>query len=588
MSGSSSGPSAVDLLLHGLTLHGVTHVFGVPGGPLLPFYQALAQQQAIRSVLTKHETGAAFQALGHAQAGRGLPVVCTTTGPGATNALTGVASATSDSVPMLLLTAQISTVSFGRGGLQDSSGGNWGIDTVDMFRSATKLSAMVTHPGQLPRLLRHAIRTARQGRPGAVHLSIPADVMTAPVPGSDPQATAGPVSTAVPVADPTAVAEVAALLQRTDRPVVLAGQGARLAGARASLVRLAERLQLPVATTMKGKSSFPEDHPLSLGVFGFGGHPFAHEYLLSPELDLVLVLGSGLGELATHGWDPRLFAGRHVVQIDLDPLQVGRCHPVDTAVVGDARAVVDELVAHLPAAPARPTDPVRQRVLDRCPRYYQATDLHAQHPRLRASTLVARLSERLPAESLLFLDNGHCLSWVGQYFTSRVPGETFASLNVGAMGYATGAAIGGKLARPDRPVVTVVGDAAFAMNGFEVHTAAEYGVPVVVVVLNNGGHAMVHHVQELVYENSYDSMFRHPLDVAGVARGLGAQVAQITDLVELDAALANALVADGPFVIDAHVGAEEVPWALAGRVETLRDSFSVERRSHAAADSECG
>ncbi|WKU05561.1 thiamine pyrophosphate-binding protein [Micromonospora sp. HUAS LYJ1] len=576
-----------DVILRCLAANRVTHVFGVPGGPLFAFYAALARQDAVRSVLAKHEEGAAFMALGYAQAGGGLGMACTTTSPGATNALTGIASATSDSVPVLLLTAQIATDSFGRGALQDSSGGNWSLDVVDTYRSATKLSAMPAHPAHLPRLARHAIRTALHGRPGAAHLNVPADLLPAAVPtGPLDVDTAVTVTASAP--DPAAVAELARQLTAARRPVLLAGQGAKLAKAGGPLVRLAEWGGIPVATTIKGKSVFPEDHPLSLGTFGFGGHPAAHDHLLSDEVDLVVVVGSGLGELATHGWHPRLLAGRRVAHVDVDPLQIGKHFPTDVGVVGDADAVLRALLERLPTAGPGGAGST-ERIVPRSSRYYRSAALQAGHDRLRASAVVARLSEVLPPETLIFADNGNCLSWLGQYFVCRTPGEIFVSLNVGAMGYASGAAIGGKFARPERPVVALVGDAAFAMNGMELHTAVEYEVPIVWVILNNGGHGMVHNVQSMMYQRSHDALFRHPIDIASVARGLGAAATTVTRLDDLDPAVTAALVADRPHVIDVIVDPEEVPWALRGRAETLRAASATgASRSPASAGTPSG
>lgn len=572
-------PSVADAILWTLAANGVTHLFGVPGGPLFALYEALSRQQQVRSVLAKHEEGAAFMALGYAQARRGLGAVCATTGPGGTNALTGVASATGDGVPMLLVTAQVATSSFGTGALQDSSGGNWSLSLVDVYRSATKLSAMLSHPADLLRLARHAVRTALDGRRGAVHLNIPADLMTLPVPAGtlEVDTPAGPAQAAP---DRAAVASLACQLQAARSPVILAGQGAKLSGSHQALERLAEWGRIPVATTLKGKSVFPEDHALSLGVFGFGGHPAAHEYLLSDDVDLILVVGSGLGEMSTHGWDQRLFRARQVCQIDIDPLQIGRRFPVDIGVAGDADAALQMLLAELTApAPGR-SDPLLDRVMAEPRRYYRADRLQEGRDQLQASAVVARLSELLPADTMIFADNGNCLSWLGQYYQFRRPGAMFVSLNVGSMGYAMGAAIGGKIAQPERPVVALAGDAAFAMNGMEVHTAAEYDVPVIWIILNNGGHAMVHNIQTMMYRDSYDALYRRPMDIAQVAQGLGAQSMTVNSLEALDKAVAAALDAERPQVIDVHVDPDETPWGLRARAAVLQANASQRSDVH--------
>lgn len=571
--------SVVSVVLDELRAAGVTHVFGVPGGPILPLYDALADQRhGIRSVLAKHEMGAAFMALGHAQAGGGIGVVCTTAGPGALNAMTGVASATGDSVPLLALTGQVATARFGHGGLQDSSGGNWGLDTVDAYRSAVKLSVMATGAAQVPGLVRHALATARSGRPGAVHVSLPADVWNqqcpVPAPTPMPEAAVPSAGSAAPVPSAAAVQELADALCSARRPAILAGQGAKLAGARESLADFAELLGVPVATTLKGKGSFPEDHPLALGVFGLGGNPLAHHYLLSKGVDLLLVVGSRLGEIATDGWNPALAHGRSVAQIDIDPLVIGRVFPADIRVVADARETLEALAERISRTRPRALPPDALRAARVCHALHPpAAGLQEGHRVLRASAVTARLSERLPHDTVLFVDVGNCLSWSGQYWLSRRPGTVLYSLNIAGMGYGTAAAIGGALALPQRPVVALVGDAAFAMAGMEVHTAAEYDVPVIWVVLDNGGHGMVENVQRIVYGRCHDALYRRPIDIAAVAAGLGAATATVTTLGELDEALTKAMGHPGPFVIDALVDPQEIPWALRGRADSLSEAI---------------
>ncbi|KIZ15870.1 thiamine pyrophosphate-binding protein [Streptomyces natalensis] len=560
-------------LVDALCAQGVEYVFGVPGGPLLSLYEELENSPGLRLVLARHEEAAAFMADGYAQASGRLAVVCATTGPGAMHALTGVASATSDSMPLLVITAQTMASMSGRSGLQDSSGGNWSVDTVEMFRTATKLSTRLAHPGQLPWLFRHLMRTIWSGRPGAAHLSVSSDMMNSPVTDASLPPLYHAASTAP---DAAAVQLLAQKLRRSRRPVILAGQGAKLSGAAGSLQQLAQSAGIPVATTLKGKGVFPEDHPWALGVFGLGGTPAAFDYLLSPEVDLLLIIGSGLGEAAANVFDSRLVTGRQVIQIDLDPLRLGAGCDLDLPIAGDADTVLRALLAELADVPAAPR--VRDAVLtgaqDRLLVRVPASALQKDHAVLSASAVVSRMSERLPEDTVLYTDNGNCLSWVGQHHRSRPGGQIHFSFNVASMGYSTGAAIGGKLAQPDRTVVAVIGDAAFAMSGMELHTAAELGLPVIWVVLNNGGNAMVVNIQDSIYGHGSRSMFDQPIDAAAVARGLGAQARTAADLNSFTEALSEALESDGPFLIDVHVDPSEVPWALGTRITSLRTAFA--------------
>ncbi|GCE50217.1 acetolactate synthase-1/2/3 large subunit [Thermosporothrix hazakensis] len=566
--------SAIEVLLRALEEEGVTHLFGVPGGPLVPLYETLARRKKIRPVLAKHEEGAAFMAEGYARVRRGLGVCCGTSGPGATNALTGVASAYSDSIPVLFLSAQVSTTTFGKGALQDSSGGNWNLDIVDIFRSATKLSTMLSNAQHMPHVIRRAIRTALTGRQGAVHLNLPADLVKQPV-TIEQIDTAHHRTHTTAVGDPEAIARISQILQSARTPAFFVGHGVNLSGAWEPLRQIAELLQIPVATTIKGKSAFPEDHPLSLGVFGLGGSEYSDAYMLSEEVDVLVIVGTSLGEFQTHGWDARLARNRTVIQIDLDPLEIGKNYPVDESVVGDARAVLQKLYEHLRSAgvEARHSNALLYRIKQEYPRYYNSEELQGDAALLKPQAVVSRMSELLPSDTLLFVDNGNCLSWIGQYYVARQPGTMFMALNVASMGYAMAAPIGGKIAAPDRPVVALVGDGAFAMNGLEMHTAVDYGVPVVWVVLNNGGHGMVYNGEKMLCGESFATVFHHQMDIATIARGLGLRSYKATTLDELSESLQDALEAQVPCLIDAMVDINEVPYALQRRVNTLQAFF---------------
>ena len=380
--------------LRALEEEGVRYIFGVPGGPLVPLFEALDQRQQIQPILSKHEEGAAFMAEGYARVRRGLGVCFGTSGPGATNALTGVASAHSDSIPLLAITGQVARNVFGKGGLQDSSGGNWNVDVVDAYRAATKLSLMLNCGEQMPHMVRRMICTALTGRPGAVHLNIPADVIKQPV-----QVDTLPISKyytdTVSAGDNLAIRHIAEVLYRAKKPVMLVGHGINISGAWEPLQRVAEALYIPVATTVKGKSAFPERHELSLGVFGFGGHPLAENYVYAEDVDVLVVVGSSLGEFQMNGWDPRLAQNRMIIQIDLDPLEIGKNYPVDMSVVGDARAILQTLADESPRRPERvgETQAQLEYMRTRETRYYCAEALQGGASILKPQAVVTKMNE---------------------------------------------------------------------------------------------------------------------------------------------------------------------------------------------------
>ncbi|HOW89563.1 MAG TPA: thiamine pyrophosphate-binding protein, partial [Elusimicrobiales bacterium] len=331
--------TAVGLLVRYLKGEGVKYVFGIPGGALIHFYEAMFDEGGITPVLSKHEGGASFMADGYARASGKIGVCCATTGPGATNLVTGVACAYADSVPMLVLTGQVATSAFGKGAFQESTA--HGIDIVDMFKTVTKSSVMIPSPEKTGDILRGALRTALSGRMGPVHVNFPMDFMKKKVssmviPSSRYRITAGAF-------DREAVKRASSALLRAKKPAILAGSGVNISGAYEELGKLAEKLDIPVATSPKAKGAFPEDHVLSLGVFGFGATLHSEQYLLAEDTDLLLVVGTSLGEASTCTWDSRLGAGRTLIQIDVDPEVIGNNYPVDCGICGDARAVLREL-----------------------------------------------------------------------------------------------------------------------------------------------------------------------------------------------------------------------------------------------------
>lgn len=566
--------TAIEVLVRYLEAEGVEYIFGIPGGSITPLYETIHARSKIRNVLVKHEESAAFAAQGYAAVSRKIGVCCATTGPGGTNAVTGVATAYADSIPMLFLTAQVSTRMFGMGAFQESSA--FGVDLVELYRPITKMSAMVPRAEALPTLVQRALRLAMSGRPGPVHLSLPADVVK-----QDIEHTFVPPSAYRPrgaVVDRHAAATAAQLLAKAERPCILAGHGVSVSGAALELRRLAEHLKVPVATTPKAKGVFPENHPLSLGVFGFAGHPRADAYIMAGNLDVLVVIGSSLGEWSSHAWDKRIKASRAFIQINVDPVEIGKNYPADVGVVGDARAALAEILEHVGALPAmggaareEELNMLRQTV----PRYYDSDHFGPYTGGLKPQQVIQEMQEAIPQDALLFVDIGNCISWAGHYYEVREPDSYFINLGIAAMGHAVGGAIGAKLAAPDRPVVALLGDGAFLMNGLDVHTATEYRVPVVWIVLNNGGHGMVYQGDKLMLGRDLNStLFRNPIDIGSIATALGAQGYRCATRESLRKALTEALASGVPSVIEAVIDKDEVPAALKHRVKTLDKAFN--------------
>jgi acetolactate synthase-1/2/3 large subunit len=561
--------TGANVLLEYLEQENVEYVFGIPGGPIIPLYEALYARGRIKPVLVKHEEGAAFMADGYARASGRIGVCCTTTGPGATNALTGIAVSHVDHVPVLLLTAQVATHQFGKGAFQESSPEV--VDLVSLFKPVTKWSTMVHHPSRIGASMRMALRTMRSGRPGPVHLSIPLDYISQPVeeeilPPPSFRCESG-------LFDRRAVKESSERLLRARAPIILAGSGVNHARAWPELRALAERHRIPVATSFKAKGCFPENHPLSLGVLGPSGHPAVREYVLGPDTDMVLVIGSSLGEVSSCGYDPRL-SRKLLLQIDIDPCVIGRNFPVTVGLVGDARAILVEMLYETErrlrmgsaATRRRPDPPAELKIPD---------DVPVSGSGLQPQEVLRELREALPHDVMLFVDNGSIRSWVGQYFPIYKEDSFFVNMGLASMGYAVAGCVGAQLARPDRQVVCLSGDASFAMNGMEVHTAVENDAPVVWIVINNGGHGMIYHGERAIYGGRFcSSIFRRAIDVCAVARGLGADGIRVEHPGELADALAEARASRRPTVIDVitELGA---PPPMGARVSAIRSAVSI-------------
>ncbi|MBI5184279.1 MAG: thiamine pyrophosphate-binding protein [Nitrospinae bacterium] len=347
--------TVAELFIKYLKQLGVRHVFSIPGAALEPLYKAVhksnqgeTEDGKLRIILTKHEQGAAFMADGYARVGGKLGVCWGTTGPGSTNLITGIASSFADSIPVLVMTAQVSTSSFGKGALQESTA--HGVNIVDLFRYFTKSSAMVINPEKAGDMFRQTLRHALSGRRGPAHLNIPVDLMEKEAGGkSHPAVSFQPQSKSF---DREALETAAELLRNARNPAMLLGNGTLLSGAAAEAAGLTGILPLPVATTPKAKGAFPEDHPLSLGVFGLAGSPRASDYLLNSgasasKVDVLLAVGTSFNEWGTYAWDDRLSPGKALIQVDIDPYEFGKNYLFEVGLAGDAKAILQALALEL-------------------------------------------------------------------------------------------------------------------------------------------------------------------------------------------------------------------------------------------------
>jgi acetolactate synthase-1/2/3 large subunit len=555
-----AAPRAIDVFLRDLKAEGVSVVFGIPGGLLHPFFEVIETDPDIELIVTKHEEGAAFMADGYARVSRRLSVCAGTSGPGATNMITGVACAFADGVPMLVVTGQVASHMFGKGAAQETSRED--MDIVAMFRPVTKYSAMVTSPESMAQHLRRALRHALSGRPGPVHLNVPVDLWDRPLEEAwfDPRTYRPDTRTF----DRVAVQRAATHLMNAKRPVLFAGGGVGIAGAEEHLRALAELLPARVATTPRGKGLFPEDHPLSLGVMGFAGHAAARDVLLGEAgTDVLLTAGTSLNETATLNWTPELRRNRVFIQLDIDSDRIGRNYPVDVALVGDAQTVLVEIVYHLHrlmregarAASTWSGEPPAVRSFS-SPELRTSEQVPLTPQRWRKD-----LEEVLPKDAVIFSDiGGHMLSNI-HYLTIGEGQKFVLNLGFGSMGHGTAAPIGAALVNRQRPVFAVIGDACFTMNGMELVTAAEYGVRVIWIVENNNMHGITWHGSKLVGARVplASVRYKRPLEVAAIARAMGLAAWVVDGPGQIQNAVKEALHHAGPSLIEVRVDGNIAP-----------------------------
>ena len=562
-------PRVVDVFLRYLKTEGVRYVFGIPGGLLFPFFEAVEKDDVLELIVSKHEEGAAFMADGYARVSRRLAVCAGTGGPGSTNLLTGVACAFADGVPLLVVTGQAASHALGKGAAQETTRED--MDIVAMFSPVTKYSSMVTSPESMAHHLRRALRKALTGRPGPVHLNVPVDIWEKPLVEAwfDPKTYRPDTRTF----DRYAVQRATDTLLGATHPVILAGSGVSVAGAEEHLRALAELLPVRVATTPRAKGVFPEDHPLSLGVLGFAGHDDAKNTLLGDEVDVLMTVGASLNETTTLNWHPRLRPNESLIQVDIDADRIGRNYPVDIPLVGDAQTILVELVYHTHRRFRE--DVVSRSVWAGAP---GLTRGHARHmePGLRVSSQLplapqrwrADLQEVLPKNAIVFSDiGGHMLFNLHDLIIGE--GQKFVlNLGFGSMGHGTVAPIGAALAAPGRPVFTIIGDACLTMNGMELLTAAEYDVPVIWIVENNQMHGITWHGSKLLGKQLDSIKYRRPLDISGLARAMGLRAWVVDAPGQIQEAVREALARRGPAVIEVRVDGA-IPPPLGGRIRSL-------------------
>jgi acetolactate synthase-1/2/3 large subunit len=549
---------ATDYLLDALATEGIDHLFMVPGGLVDPFLPALARQAKLRPIVAAQEGGACYMADGYARASGKFGAVLCIGGPGLGNTVTPVAGARTDGSPVLVLSGEVSTATEGLGMFQDAS--EQTLDDVSVMRPITRYSSSVDNARNLNHLFRRAMVEMRTAPMAPVHLSLPRDVQTAEIDVRHTRIDPEIVRTGL--GSPASMEASLALFAGGGGPApiriaILAGAGVEHSDGAQSLREFAEAFDIPVATTLRAKGVFPEDHPLSLGVFGYAGTHHARIALADTTPDLVLVLGSGRNERDTACWSLAQPPGRTIV-VDASALAIGQ-YESGLGVVADAKAYLDWLLARRARiAPALEDTRVPRRAwlasIRAHPRLQDPENQASAAQPIHPARIVAELRAAFPRDGILLVDSGAHRAFAGHYWTAYAPRTYISATNLGPMGWAIGAAIGVALARPGRKVAVLTGDGCMHMHGLEVATAARYRVPVVYVVINNAalGNVWLRAHSEGPVPAELTSL--PDLDWAAFARSVGCAGETVRDPAALPDAFARALAASGPTVIDVKAG----------------------------------
>jgi len=534
-------------LMVALENEGVELVFGLPGGANLPMYDELYKSN-IRHILVRHEQSAAHMADGFGRVSRKAGVCFATSGPGATNVVTGIATAQADSAPMIAVTGQVPVNMIGRDAFQES-------DIVGIANPIVKYAFQPRSASEIPDAVKKSFYIAETGRPGPVLLDIPKDVQQNEAEMNFPEVVK--IRGYHPWTDPDMVniERAIELLLSAEKPIILAGGGVIISSAFAELQSLAEMLMIPVVTTFKGKGSFPENHALSLGPIGMHGHAEANKLMV--EADCVLAIGTRFSDRSV-GTFEEFEKNLKIIHMDVDPAEIGKNQTTNVAVVGDVRASLRIMVKMLMQKAIKKTDENKWLQHVNEVRNYWRSNLKLPAGEMIAAKILRKLREVLPKESIVTTEVGQHQMWASLFFDVIHPGTFFSSTGLGTMGWGFPAAIGAKAAKPGVPVVDIAGDGSFNMTENSLATSVLDDLPVIVFLINNFSLGMVAQWQRTFYERRMIGIdLKKCPDYVKLAESYGAQGIRAQSLDEIGNAVKTALKSDVATVIDIPIDPEE-------------------------------
>lgn len=537
--------SGSEIVIECLKEQGVDIVFGYPGGAILNVYDALYKhQEEITHVLTSHEQGAAHAADGYARATGKVGVCMATSGPGATNLVTGIATAYMDSVPMVAITANVGVNMLGKDSFQE-------IDIAGVVMPITKHSFIVKNVEDLAPTIRRAFKIAKSGRPGPVLVDITKDVTAAETEYTyEEPAVIEHKTDTIREEDINKVIE---MIKVSRRPYIMAGGGVIISGASEELKEFAEKVDAPVCDTLMGKGAYDGTSERYTGMIGMHGTKVSN--LGVSRSDLVIVVGARFSDRVI-GNASKFAPNAKIIHIDIDAAEIDKNIPANASIVGDAKEVLTILNSKLPTQSNRSWMAEIKDLTEKNPVTYDMDHLNGP-------ATIKKIYEITEGNAIITTDVGQHQMWAAQNYTYKEPRTFLSSGGLGTMGYGVGAAIGAKYGRPDKTVVNIAGDGCFRMNMNEIATAARYKVPIIQVVLNNHVLGMVRQWQNLFYGQRYsNTVLDDSVDFVAVSKALGANASKITSIEEFETEFKKALTADGPTVLDVMIDSDDKVWPM--------------------------
>ena len=535
--------SGSEIVIECLKEQGVDIVFGYPGGAILNVYDALYKhQEEITHVLTSHEQGAAHAADGYARATGKVGVCMATSGPGATNLVTGIATAYMDSVPMVAITANVGVNMLGKDSFQE-------IDIAGVVMPITKHSFIVKNVEDLAPTIRRAFKIAKSGRPGPVLVDITKDVTAAEAEYTYEE----PAVIERKTIREEDINKVIEMIKVSRRPYIMAGGGVIISGASEELKEFAEKVDAPVCDTLMGKGAYDGTSERYTGMIGMHGTKVSN--LGVSRSDLVIVVGARFSDRVI-GNASKFAPNAKIIHIDIDAAEIDKNIPANASIVGDAKEVLTILNSKLPTQSNRSWMAEIKDLTEKNPVTYDMDHLNGP-------ATIKKIYEITEGNAIITTDVGQHQMWAAQNYTYKEPRTFLSSGGLGTMGYGVGAAIGAKYGRPDKTVVNIAGDGCFRMNMNEIATAARYKVPIIQVVLNNHVLGMVRQWQNLFYGQRYsNTVLDDSVDFVAVSKALGANASKITSIEEFETEFKKALTADGPTVLDVMIDSDDKVWPM--------------------------